>query len=178
VHKSHIMTNIPAEGAAARPRYQFRDLTVKITTSVGRNLSRVRCKAVKKNQSGGSSLDWTAYTESTDTEGVIAILGDTSHPEWQYTINEVANRAMRAMVTEDEKLGVAARKELAEIMDFLEKTELKDTTRFFEVLQLMTKHMIPPKDDLKLEGQYLAAIEKIFGVIEDSGWELEPYDYM
>lgn len=37
---------------------------------------------------------------------------------------------------------------------------------------------IPPKDDLKLEGQYLAAIEKIFGVIEDSGWELEPYDYM
>jgi hypothetical protein len=35
----------------------------------------------------------------------------------------------------------------------------------------MSEHMLP-REMVKLEGIYLAAFEKVFGMLEDSGWQL------
>lgn len=55
---------------------------------------------------------------------------------------------------------------------FSERNNVAGAT-FIYVLYKMTEHILP-KQMVNLEGIYLEAFEKMFSMLEDSGWQLSP----
>ncbi|GAB4814183.1 hypothetical protein N2152v2_001229 [Parachlorella kessleri] len=110
------------------------------------------------------------------TEAEIALDRDAP-PETESGLREelnlVCNRALRSMLRDD-LLQVRAVKEDLNVLgaSFAAQDNLK-AALFCYVLMQMTSHVIPKQAE-GLQGSYKAAFEKLYVLLEDSGWELQP----
>lgn len=86
-------------------------------------------------------------------------------------LNETSNEALKVMLSEDDKLVAAFKEKVDYLGEFLVQDGQHEAAQFMLVLRGMLDHeLYPQKDDLR--GLYKKAFDKIWGVLEDSGWLL------
>eukprot|EP00271_Cylindrocystis_brebissonii_P015065 TRINITY_DN37005_c0_g1_i1.p1 TRINITY_DN37005_c0_g1~~TRINITY_DN37005_c0_g1_i1.p1 ORF type:complete len:230 (-),score=46.28 TRINITY_DN37005_c0_g1_i1:168-857(-) len=86
-------------------------------------------------------------------------------------LNEVANEAVRVMLSEDIQQVSAFKRKVDTLGEFLVGEGQLDAARFMFVVQGMLNHALPEEVN-ELRGIYKAAFEKMGGLLEDSGWLL------
>jgi hypothetical protein len=84
---------------------------------------------------------------------------------------QTSNEALKVMLSEDDKLVAAFKEKVDYLGEFLVQDGQHEAAQFMLVLRGMLDHeLYPQKDDLR--GLYKKAFDKIWGVLEDSGWLL------
>ncbi|GAQ88224.1 hypothetical protein KFL_004110030 [Klebsormidium nitens] len=122
--------------------------------SVGRRTSS-NVRAVKKSSQTTASKD------------------DEWDPDFVEAMNQLCNKAVRVMLSEDLQLVNQLRTELDNTGATLVEHGEIDAARFILVVQEMLDHKLAPERKL-LKGRFVEAFEKIFGLVEDAGWSLQP----
>ncbi|KAK9906463.1 hypothetical protein WJX75_002218 [Coccomyxa subellipsoidea] len=98
-------------------------------------------------------------------------LADEKDPELQESINEVCNKGLRYMLRGETNRLMDYRDELSRFGQYFSERNNVAGATFIYVLYKMTEHILP-KQMVNLEGIYLVAFEKMFSMLEDSGWQL------
>ncbi|CAL8462268.1 g1799 [Coccomyxa elongata] len=98
-------------------------------------------------------------------------LSDEEDPGLQRSINEVCNKGLRYMLRGETNRLLDYRDELSRFGQYFSDQNNVAGATFIYVLYKMTEHILP-KQMVSLEGIYLEAFRKMFGMLEDSGWQL------
>lgn len=86
---------------------------------------------------------------------------------------QVCNKGLRYMLRGETDRLMDYRDELSRFGQFFSDRNNVAGATFIYVLYKMTEHILP-KQMVNLEGIYLKSFEKMFGMLEDSGWQLSP----
>eukprot|EP00850_Spirogloea_muscicola_P019296 SM000187S03913 [mRNA] locus=s187:122007:123590:- [translate_table: standard] len=86
-------------------------------------------------------------------------------------LNEVANEAVRVMLSEDIQMLTDFKAKVDYLGEFLVGESEVEAARFMLVIKGMLNHELLPERDL-LTGPYEKAFCKIASLIEDSGWQV------
>ncbi|CAD7697240.1 unnamed protein product [Ostreobium quekettii] len=114
---------------------------------------------------GPQASEWMALAMADSDEEELA-LGSLE------ALNKVSNAAIRVMLRDDVQELVDLQEQLNAIGEhFTNEGDMKSATYVFVLLQL-TEHVYP-KLAATLDGSYKEAFEKIFFMLEDSGWQLK-----
>eukprot|EP00238_Polyblepharides_amylifera_P009842 CAMPEP_0196584790 /NCGR_PEP_ID=MMETSP1081-20130531/48483_1 /TAXON_ID=36882 /ORGANISM="Pyramimonas amylifera, Strain CCMP720" /LENGTH=139 /DNA_ID=CAMNT_0041906133 /DNA_START=326 /DNA_END=745 /DNA_ORIENTATION=+ len=93
-------------------------------------------------------------------------------PEWKLAINQLANRCLRVMLSENLMQVYKQQAEVDEVGKLLVGSGKRQSILFCYVLRRMLDHEVPEEAD-SLKGEFRVGFEKLYGVVEESGWTLE-----
>ncbi|KAK9856102.1 hypothetical protein WJX84_006582 [Apatococcus fuscideae] len=113
------------------------------------------------------ATEWAALAE-----GEVEDLEAKGLPDLQGKLNQLCNKGVRIMLGGDLNALGGFKDQLFEYGAVFTKAENKEATMFCYVLFRLAEHQVAlaAKD---LTGNYKEAYEKMFGMLEDSGWQLK-----
>ncbi|KAK9818125.1 hypothetical protein WJX72_007482 [[Myrmecia] bisecta] len=123
------------------------------------------CKAQKVQTEAAVVEEWAALAASNPD------MPDEEDPALQEDINKLCNKAVRLMLAENTPGMLAFRDELSQVGQYFSSTNNMRGATFIYVLYKMTEHVLV-KEIINLEDIYLRAFDKLYGLVEESGWVL------
>jgi hypothetical protein len=90
----------------------------------------------------------------------------------QLNVIQVVNRGLKYMLRGETNRLYEYRNELSSFGQYFGEHNNVAGATFIYVVYKMTEHILP-EQMVNLEGIYLTAFEKIFAMLEDSGWQLQ-----
>ncbi len=90
-------------------------------------------------------------------------------------IAQLVTRGLRAMLKEDRRAVEGFKQEVNEAGQLLAEQGDRDAAVFMYVLLQLADNKLA-KESLKLTGSYLTAFEKLYALLEESGWKLRHED--
>jgi len=132
-------------------------------TAILRRLSLVKAKRKPAEQAS----EWLALAEvEIEDEKDGEELGSLE------SLNKISTAVVRVLLQENIQEVVALKDQLNAIGEqFTDEGDMKAATYVYVLLRLVD-HVIPKLAE-KLDGSYKEAFEKIFAILEDSGWQLK-----
>lgn len=109
---------------------------------------------------------WAKRKESAVKEAV-----DDIDEDMRVGLNEVANEALRAMLSEDIQKLAEFKSKVDYFGEYLVGEGEMEAAKFMLVIKGLLEHQVPEEAET-LEGSYKKAFEKIGSLLEDSGWQL------
>ncbi|MCO5596347.1 hypothetical protein L7F22_050408 [Adiantum nelumboides] len=91
------------------------------------------------------------------------------------SINELSTQAVKAMLSDNMKRMDDLRDKLFDLEIYFEKENEEDALLFVLAIREMLDHKILPEAK-HLKGAYMKAFQKVFSMVEDSGWHLKGND--
>ena len=89
-----------------------------------------------------------------------------------YAAAQVVNKGLKHMLRGEANRLHEYRDELSSFGQYFSERNNVAGATFIYVVYKMTEHILP-EQMVKLEGIYLTAFEKMFALLEDSGWQLQ-----
>eukprot|EP01018_Ginkgo_biloba_P007818 Gb_06260 [translate_table: standard] len=84
----------------------------------------------------------------------------------------ISNEAVKVMLLRDEKVADTFKEKVDYLQRYLVEEGETDAARFMMIIRGMLDHRVPADKD-ELNGVYKMALEKVWNIVEDSGWILK-----